>query len=106
MREEAPWTFLKSTFSASNGLTTLPTAWIACAVRRRISAKSDGPHRARKGFAAVSRTDRPVATTKLETMNPGNETKTADGQNIRVPVPYMQRPVIKHALKPPFFKTH
>lgn len=47
------------------------------------------------GLAEVSRVESPEPTMKREPQKPPNDLYTAEGQNIRAPTPYIQRPVIK-----------
>lgn len=63
-------TFLKITWDASTGATTVPTAWKAWASVNRISEYFGGPQVAMKGLAAASSVERPLPTMNMEPQNP------------------------------------
>lgn len=73
---------------------TEPMAWNDCESSRRNSERRGGPQVAMKGFAEVSRVESPEPTIKREPQKPPKDRYTAEGQNIRAPTPYMQRPTM------------
>ena len=77
----------KSMLTASTGATTVPMAWKAWARLRRISLYLGGPQVAMKGFAEVSRVERPEPTMNMEPQKPPKERLMAEGQNMRAPTP-------------------
>jgi len=83
------------TYEASTSAATAAVDWNACARFRRISEYFGGPQIATKGMALASRVESPDPTTKDAPQKPPKDLNLADGQNSRVPMPNIQRPVMK-----------